>query len=277
MTRPGLRAPGAGRAARWLGVLSLAAVTLALLDVFGGAGAVSGLRGAAAWALGPVQAGAARLADAAASAGRSLAGVDDVTRLEAENQRLGRELAASRARAADLAARHRLDGATPAGLRTVTARVVGFGAGHGWSSTVTIDAGARDGVRPDTTVLDADGLVGRVVAVDPRSSVVLLVTDPRFAVGVRTESGRLGVASNGATSLALFAAAGEDRAAPRAGSAVVTLGSAGGRPFVPGVKVGTVTADLTAPGALTGTATVRPAVDPAGLDFVAVVRPGAGS
>ncbi len=49
----------------------------------------------------------------------------------------------------------------------------GAGAGHRggfWATfdwTATVDAGSRDGLAPDMTVLSGDGLVGRVTTSDP--------------------------------------------------------------------------------------------------------------
>ena len=60
-----------------------------------------------------------------------------------------------------------------------------------------------------------------------------------------------------------------------AGDRVTTLGSVGGRPYVPGIVVGTVTSVDPAQGQLTATAVVRPAVDASRLDIVAVVLPTA--
>ena len=57
----------------------------------------------------------------------------------------------------------------------------------------------------------------------------------------------------------------------RAGDAVTTLGSPGSRPYPPGIAVGEVTRVERAPGRLTDTAVVRPAVDLATIDVVAVV------
>ena len=49
---------------------------------------------------------------------------------------------------------------------------------------------------PDQTVVDSDGLVGRVKDVGDRSSTVVLAVDPGFAVGVRVAGGNaLGVAA----------------------------------------------------------------------------------
>ena len=60
-------------------------------------------------------------------------------------------------------------------------------------------------------------------------------------------------------------------APPTTGDVVTTLGSVGGRPFVPGIPVGTVTTVHLGVGRLAPTGTVTPAVDTTSLDVVAVV------
>jgi hypothetical protein len=52
------------------------------------------------------------------------------------------------------------------GLQTVTAEVIAYGPAQNFSRTVTIDRGTADGVQADMTVLNTDGLVGRVVRAD---------------------------------------------------------------------------------------------------------------
>jgi rod shape-determining protein MreC len=59
-----------------------------------------------------------------------------------------------------------------------------------WFSTVLVDRGARDGVRRDDAAVTADGLVGHVIEVGPAWSRVLLLQDPRSAVGVVVERSR---------------------------------------------------------------------------------------
>ena len=56
-------------------------------------------------------------------------------------------------------------------------------------------------------------------------------------------------------------------------SVVTTLGSVGGGPYPPGLRVGTVTSVDPPRGQLTATASVRPAVDPTTLDVVGVLLP----
>ena len=55
------------------------------------------------------------------------------------------------------------------------------------------------------------------------------------------------------------------------GQRLVTFGSVGGRPYVAGIPVGTVTKVTTQPGSLTPTAVVTPFADFTGLGVVGVV------
>lgn len=154
--------------------------------------------------------------------------------------------------------------------RVLPARVVAFGPASGFAYTVTIDAGERDGLRPNLTVLNGDGLVGRVKDVAQSTATVLLATDPSSAVGIRLENGKLGVAQGaGADPLVveLF-----DPTAPVArADRLTTFGSRAGAPFVPGIPVGEVLDVSGAPGGLTKRTRVRPYVDFGALDLVGVV------
>jgi rod shape-determining protein MreC len=165
---------------------------------------------------------------------------------------------------------------TVQGRRFLPARVVAVGRpGAAGPERVTLDVGSRDGVREGLTVVAADGLVGRVVAVSPWTSDVLLVGAADLVVGVRVgASGVLGSVGSGAAgsrrrppgelSLQLVT-----RGTPAVGDPVTTLGSAVG-PFEPGVRVGTVSAVDAVDGALTASASVTPAVDVGTLDVVGV-------
>lgn len=249
-------------------LLAAVAVTVLALGLdLSGAAALDPVRAAAAAALGPLErlvgpgsepARESAVRAAAESAVAGAAGPDD---------RLGTLLA------------------TPglAGTPVVLARVVAVGrAGPAGPELVTIDAGTRDGVEVDRTVVAADGLVGRVVGVAPWTSDVALVGSPDVAVGVRVGSaGVLGQASGSALAGAPAPRPGTlalslvGRGSVRDGDRVVTLGSADGRPFVAGVPVGTVRGLRTDAGRLTPTGVVVPAVDVAALDVVAVVVPPA--
>jgi rod shape-determining protein MreC len=68
-------------------------------------------------------------------------------------------------------------------LKLKPARVVGRDPANWWK-TITIDRGSRDGVAPNSPVLTADGLVGRVAEVGLTQSRVVLVGDPNCRVSV---------------------------------------------------------------------------------------------
>ena len=202
---------------------------------------LAGLRSLAAAVFGPVEQVAAAIAgpvgDAVSSLGRlgdSQAQADKLARTNQELRtqlRVG-EVGQSRVRELD-----RLLHIAGAGrYRVVPARVIAIGAAQTFSWTVTIDAGRRDGIRPDMTVLNGDGLVGRVKTVGPTIATVLLAVDPESSVGVRLAgsmevgftTGR-GIADD--FSLRLLDA----QSSVAAGDRLVTFGSQGDTPYVPGV------------------------------------------
>lgn len=174
-----------------------------------------------------------------------------------------------RARAAQLDSLLKL---TSAGeLKTVPARLVGLAPAQDGTWSATIDAGRRDGVAEDQTVLDGDGLVGRTTDVGPDTATVLLAVDPSSTVGVRLVGpGTIGTAT-GQDPHTLRVEFLDPQLQVKPGTVVVTLGSAGGAPFVPGVPVGTVRQVVSTPGALTRTVLVTPYVDTTSVDTVAVV------
>lgn len=151
------------------------------------------------------------------------------------------------------------------------AEVIAIGAAQGFSWTVTIDAGANDGIRRDMTVLNGEGLVGRVTTVGPNTATVLLANDPDFTVGTRMEkTDELGFAT-GQGSRPLSVQFLNGKAKVKAGDRLVTFGSSKDKPFVPGVPVGEVVRVDPSGGALTRTVYVKPYVGFTKLDIVGVV------
>ena len=75
-----------------------------------------------------------------------------------------------------------------ANYHPVTATVVGKSPNI-WYSTVTIDKGSPDGVRVNDPVINAEGLVGKVVAVEPDGAQVDLITDSTMGVSARIGTG----------------------------------------------------------------------------------------
>jgi rod shape-determining protein MreC len=51
-----------------------------------------------------------------------------------------------------------------------------------FQNTIEVTVGSRDGVAVGMPVTDGAGLIGKVTKVNPDSSIVMLITDPQFAV-----------------------------------------------------------------------------------------------
>jgi rod shape-determining protein MreC len=263
-----------------LAALVAVATLLVAVDLRGGGSPSDALRTGASAVLGPPLRVAGGTVSALGDAARGLTGADarEAERLRAEVDRLAREVAQRDAQAAREAQLGALYGLTALGqYRTLAARVIAYGEGLvGSAWTVTLDAGADAGVRPDMTVVSGNGLVGRVTRVSPTTSQVLLAVDPSSSVGARLEGaaasttpGRLGevglVEGGGDGDLVLRLL--DAQARVEVGQRVVTFGST----YVPGVPVGEVVEVQSAPGSLERRARVRPAVDPSALDVVGVV------
>lgn len=106
---------------------------------------------------------------------------------------------------------------------------------------LVLDAGSRDGVHAGQSVIDAGGLLGQIIAVQPGTATVLLLTDPDHAVPVVVaRSGVRLVAYGKGRSDQLELANIPLSSDVRVGDAVVTSGL-GGR-FPAGFPVGTLTA-----------------------------------
>ena len=164
-----------------------------------------------------------------------------------------------------------LDLAGSGGYQVVAARVINRGSTETFKETMTIDVGSRSGIIKNMTVISESGLVGVVKSVTSNSSIVLLMSDPTFKVGVRiagTQS--IGVVSGQGGStylLQLLDATGEIKE----GDALVARGSAGDRPFVPGVPVGIVTNVNSNASSITQNADVEGSANLEKISVVAVV------
>ena len=164
-----------------------------------------------------------------------------------------------------------LDLAGSGGYQVVAARVINRGSTETFKETMTIDVGSRSGIIKNMTVISESGLVGVVKSVTSNSSIVLLMSDPTFKVGVRiagTQS--IGVVSGQGGStylLQLLDATGEIKE----GDALVARGSAGDRPFVPGVPVGIVTSVNSDASSITQNADVESSANLEKISVVAVV------
>ncbi|MEV7868970.1 rod shape-determining protein MreC [Streptomyces sp. NPDC088124] len=266
------------RESRLLLVLLIAiAFALITVDIRGGEDSpVDGARQAAATVFGPVENG---VAAAVNPVGNAIGAVRDsgsrhtrIAALERENtelkQRLGSD-ARNRSQVRELDKMLQRAGAGQYGIKG--AQVIAIGAAQGFSWTVTIDMGRDDGIARDMTVLNGDGLVGRVTTVGPNTATVLLANDPGFTVGTRMEgSDELGFAT-GQGDRPLSVQLLNGKAKIRKGDRLVTFGSSKDKPFVPGVPVGEVVRVDPSGGDLTRTLSVRPFVGFTKLDIVGVV------
>ena len=263
--------------------LLLACATLITLDHHGGTGSpVEPVRRAMGEVFGPVESAAAaavRPLDAVPEWFRTRSDMrHEIAELSAQNSELRQQVntaGVDRNRLAEY------DGLTSAagtlGRALVPARVIGIGASQTFSRTVTIDAGSKAGIAPDQTVLNADGLVGRVLRVTSTTATVLLVIDAESVVGGRIGDsmqlgflhGRGDLGRSGRLDLELV----DDSVVPDKGDVVVTWGSQGGGPYVTGVPVGRVTQVFTSLRQTSQRAVIAPFVDFGALDVVGVVVP----
>ncbi|MEU1214741.1 rod shape-determining protein MreC [Streptomyces sp. NPDC005791] len=266
------------RESRLLLVLLIAiAFALITVDIRGGEESpVDGARQAAATVFGPVENGVAAAVD---PVGNAIGAVRDsgdrhdrIAALEHENAELKTKLGsddrnASKVRQLDTMLKSA--GAGQYGIKA--AQVIAIGAAQGFSWTITIDAGAHDGLQRDMTVLNGEGLVGRVTTVGPDTATVLLANDPDFTVGTRMEkTDELGFAT-GQGSRPLSVQFLNGKADVKKGDRLVTFGSSKDKPFVPGVPVGEVVRVDPSGGDLTRTVYVRPYVGFTKLDIVGIV------
>ncbi len=152
--------------------------------------------------------------------------------------------------------------------KTVAARVIGN------STVVTakavfIDRGSTSGIEKGMAVVTPEGIVGKVAAVYPLVSQVLLVTDPTFKVGVESQKGHVhGVLDCGNGKCAVEQIQNEEKV--EKGEWFFTSGE--DRIFPKGFPVGTVVS--VQPGQGMKDIKLNLSGSPAGVDEVLVVLAG---
>jgi rod shape-determining protein MreC len=113
----------------------------------------------------------------------------------------------------------------------------------GLERLVEIDKGSDHGLRAEMPVVTGTGLVGRLELVTPRRSVVRLITQPQFNVGVRSRNGAVGVAQGDGTGQALALELSQSRSVPvRPGQRFETTAFERSV-FPPGLPVGRLVGD----------------------------------
>lgn len=261
-------------------VLLIAAIALITLDFKDGG--TSPARGVGAGIFGPIEQVAHDVTNPVTSVFDSITGgpssQSTIANLQRENAQLRAQLSATQLSHADEAQLSQLlQLAGKGSYRIMPASVIA--AGGDFSDTVTLDVGSNDGIRTDQTVLNGSGLVGTVTQVSSDTCTVLLANDASSIVGVRLAgSNEIGEVNGTGKSLSgpamLRLSLFDANTVLRPGEQLVTFGSVGDQPYVPGVPVGTVASVQNNAGSLTQTALVRPFADFTALGVVGIVVSG---
>ena len=136
-----------------------------------------------------------RLASLPASGMHTLSvAFSDRKMLTEQNQRLREDLLLANAKLNRMAAvaeqnerlKQLLDTQHSLDLNVQLARVINVDLGA-YRHRMLVNVGSHDGVKPGQVVIDAHGVMGQVVEVMPRTSLVMLVTDPDHAIPVVVE------------------------------------------------------------------------------------------
>ncbi len=154
----------------------------------------------------------------------------------------------------------------------VAARVIGRDYAT-WSSVIVIDRGQTSGVRENMPVVTEKGLVGIVIEAASYSSKVLLILDPRAAVGtlVQRQASRVAGIVEGDPANPLHP---RMKNIPKSADVIeedVVVTSGYGGVYPKGILVGTVKALKNDEGGLLKYAVLEPAVDFQRLEDVAVI------
>lgn len=197
---------------------------------------------------------------------------NQIEKLKADNDALRQALLNRKVADAELKQlQNVLDLAGNGGFKVVGAKVISQGASTSFTQTLTIDAGSTSGIHTNMTVISGFGLVGVVKIAYANSAVVQLASDPSFRVGARIAgSQQIGILSGQGTRKGVLQLL-DNTTEVKVGDAILARGSNNGRPFVPGVPIGEVTAVDNSAGAVTQTADVKFYTNFSTLGVVAVV------
>ena len=162
------------------------------------------------------------------------------------------------------------------GFEVTGAAVIGRDPGN-WFGIITINKGADQGLRPNMTVVNGQGLVGRITSVSGSTSEILLITDPRSGVSALIQETRApgmveGVASfPGQVRMVHIPVETE----PSKGQAVVTSGF--GSMYPKGIPIGWVQDSKREPSGLFNSAMIVPFVDFNRIEEVLVITGSAAA
>jgi len=255
----------------------VASLTFVILDLRGGDGPFSSARAAISSIIGGIQRGAATIFSPITGSSEwwstQVNQSGQIRDLTVENERLNSALVSSKndiARADQLDALLRV--ASVGRYEVTPAEVIAVGPAQDFAWTLTIDAGSLDGIEEDMTVINGDGLIGRVLKVYNSTATVVLIVDLESSVGGRVAgSQEIGIVSGTGRQNSLEFQLLDPLGEVNPGDAVVTFGSKNGRPYAPGLPIGEVVDVTGSAGQLARIATVRPFANVSQLSVVGVV------
>lgn len=265
----------ASRSRFTLVLLILTSITLITLDLRGFE-PLDEVRSGAVDVLGPVEDAAGSAFEPVGDAWDGALGYDD---LETENQELLDRIAALEGQVAlnDDAAETleelyaELDITYIDDIEPVVAQVVS-GPVSNFEHRLDINKGSDAGIRVDMPVVSSAGLVGRVEAVARDRSVIQLITDPGFRVGIRmSENDDVGVARGQGRDRPLLVFNGIDVGLEIEEGELITTSGLEGALFPAAIPVGRVQSVVTSAGELDQDLQVEPLADLDSLSFVNVL------
>ncbi len=200
----------------------------------------------------------------------------DLQQVEAENQSLTSEIARLQGEINNLKEQaiiaeefgRLLTYQQTAPMKTVPARIIGRNVSN-WYRAVIINKGQQDGIEQEMGVITEAGVVGRVIRVNPRTAVVLLLTDPNVAVTAMIQKSRDEGIIQGTPQGAIQMKYLPPLSPVEVGDRIVTSGLAGD--FPRGLQIGKIQSLIKADTDLFQAAEIIPIVDFAKLEGVLVI------
>ena len=267
-----------GRVRLALALLFLISVTLLAIGIRSGEdGLIASLRSTALQVSGPIQSSATSLGDSLRQISKNFSRIatrdDELEALRIKNEELEFKLsqtADQRRRA--IAIDQLLRITPPQDYKVIPAQVIAVGNTGDFRWTITVDAGSKDGITMNTSVVAGTGLVGRVIQVAEDYAIASLLIDSNVKVGVRLEgSGEIGFLSGTGAIDRMTLQVFDPYAKMPIGARIFSWGSDTGKPYMPGLPIGRIASVDGAAGQLNRTATVIPSADISSLEIVGII------
>ncbi len=225
------------------------------------------------WALRPFQNTAADLADDSKGFFRDYLDLVNVRQENAQLKQQVAELQAEHTRFIELQVENHhlanlLELREALGMSAIAARVIGVDPSE-TSHTVILSQGRNDGLKRDQAVISTDGVVGKLIAVGPDSSRVLLIDDHNSGLDAFDQRSRARGIVAGELDAGMSMKYVDRTEDVRPGDAIVTSGMDGN--FPGGLLIGTIAQVSQEGPGLFLNVTVKPAVDFRELEQVLIL------